>query len=78
MNWRDTAACRPGTGVDPQWFQDPSDAHKALAVCAECPVRQPCLQDRAKWDAQGVWGGILWVKHASGPVKPSHRFEVAI
>ena len=55
--WRDEAACR---GVDPNVFFPLTDkeAEPALAICATCPVREPCL-DFAILTRQvdGVWGG---------------------
>lgn len=34
---------------------------KAAAICAECPVREPCL-DFALTNKEkfGVWGGLAW------------------
>jgi WhiB family redox-sensing transcriptional regulator len=59
-SWRDQAACR---GLDPDIFypvtDDEADAAEAQAVCARCPVREPCgeyaLSSREKL---GVWGGL--------------------
>ena len=52
-NWVDVAACK---GLDPAIFYPPTDedADQAKAICAECPVREPCLELREK---NGVWGG---------------------
>ena len=43
------------------WFADsPADLERAKALCADCPIRRPCLAaalDRAEpW---GVWGGEI-------------------
>ena len=60
-NWRSDAAC---TGVDSEIFfpaleDDPEAAEKAKAICAECPVREACLQYAlATNQAAGVWGGL--------------------
>jgi WhiB family redox-sensing transcriptional regulator len=56
--WRQHAACR---GLDPDIFYPPSDeeAEEAKAVCAECPVRQPCLEHALSHrERDGVWGGL--------------------
>lgn len=57
LSWRHRAACR---GVDPDVFYPVSDeeAEAAKAVCAACPVRQPCLEYAlANRERDGVWGG---------------------
>jgi WhiB family transcriptional regulator, redox-sensing transcriptional regulator len=57
LAWRQRAACR---GVDPDIFYPMSDedAEDAKAICAQCPVKQACLE----WaltarEREGVWGG---------------------
>jgi WhiB family redox-sensing transcriptional regulator len=57
--WRKQAACR---GLDVEVFypatEDEADAAEAKAVCAECPVRQLCLEHAlAHREREGVWGG---------------------
>ena len=57
--WRKRAACR---GIDVEIFypatEDEADAAEAKAVCAECPVRQACLEHAlANREREGVWGG---------------------
>lgn len=52
--WEDDAACRTGTGVDPEWFWPDDRANRAagdtstglaLHIClAHCPVRERCAQ----------------------------------
>jgi len=57
LSWRQRAACR---GVDPDIFYPVSDeeAEESKAICAECPVRQPCLEYAlANRERDGVWGG---------------------
>jgi WhiB family redox-sensing transcriptional regulator len=57
LSWRHRSACR---GVDPDIFYPVSDeeAEAAKAVCAACPVRQPCLEYAlVKRERDGVWGG---------------------
>ncbi len=56
-NWVDVAACK---GLDPAIFYPPTDedADRAKAVCAECPVQQPCLEHAIELrEKNGVWGG---------------------
>jgi WhiB family transcriptional regulator, redox-sensing transcriptional regulator len=57
--WRKQAACR---GLDVEAFypvsEDEADAAEAKAICAECPVRQACLEHAlANREREGVWGG---------------------
>lgn len=57
--WRKRAACR---GIDVEIFypatDEDDDAEPAKAVCAECPVRQACLEHAlAHREREGVWGG---------------------
>jgi len=56
-SWRQRGACR---GLDPEIFYPPTDdeADAAKAVCAECPVREPCLEFALSTrEAEGIWGG---------------------
>ena len=56
-SWRDRAACR---GLDPEIFYPVSDeeADAAKSICAECPVREACLEYAlANRELDGVWGG---------------------
>ncbi len=56
-SWRQRAACR---GLDPEIFYPASDEEgdEAKAICAQCPVRQPCLEHAlANREHDGVWGG---------------------
>jgi WhiB family transcriptional regulator, redox-sensing transcriptional regulator len=57
--WRKRAACR---GLDSEIFypdtEDEIDALEAKSVCAQCPVRQPCLEHAlAHREREGIWGG---------------------
>jgi WhiB family redox-sensing transcriptional regulator len=57
LAWRQRAACR---GVDPDIFYPASDeeAEVAKAICAQCPVREACLEYAlANRERDGVWGG---------------------
>jgi len=56
--WRQRAACQ---GIDPGIFYPASDddAEEAKAICATCPVRQPCLEHSlATREREGIWGGL--------------------
>jgi len=58
QTWRQQARCR---GVDPDIFFPVSDddADDAKAICATCPVRQPCLEwALSTREKSGVWGGL--------------------
>jgi WhiB family redox-sensing transcriptional regulator len=54
--WRTQAACR---GVDPDIFHPASEEEAAAkSICAECSVREPCLEFAiATRQPDGVWGG---------------------
>ncbi len=57
LSWRQRGACR---GLDPDIFYPPSDddAGEAKAVCAQCQVRQACLEFALDTrEAEGIWGG---------------------
>ena len=57
LSWRQRAACR---GVDPDVFYPVSDedAEEAKEICAQCAVRQACLEYAlANRERDGVWGG---------------------
>ena len=57
LMWRQQAACRD---ADTELFFPESDtaAGPALAICAECPVREACLDFAlATNQADGIWGG---------------------
>ena len=58
LQWRTDAACRDD---DTSIFfsDDPADAARAVAMCAECPVRQACLEFALdSRQADGIWGGL--------------------
>jgi WhiB family transcriptional regulator, redox-sensing transcriptional regulator len=57
MAWREQARCK---GIDPEVFYPVSDeeSDEAKSICAECPVRLPCLEFAlASRERDGVWGG---------------------
>ena len=56
LSWRQRAACR---GIDPDIFYPASEeeADEAKAICAQCPVREACLEYAlANRERDGVWG----------------------
>jgi WhiB family redox-sensing transcriptional regulator len=58
QHWRQYARC---LGADPDLFYPPSDeaAEPAKAICAMCPVREPCLEHAIiAREKEGVWGGL--------------------
>ncbi len=59
MKWRQQARCR---GVDPAAIYPASEEDEALEakeICAECPVREPCLEYAlGVREKHGVWGGL--------------------
>ena len=57
-SWRAQARCR---GVDPEIFHPGEDdeGNAAKQYCAECPVREACLEHAiAVREKHGVWGGL--------------------
>lgn len=52
----DQAKCR---GLNPQVFfpERGGSTAQALAICAECPIRELCLQLNLN-ERAGVWGGM--------------------
>src|SRR5205085_11233732 len=57
LSWRERGACR---GLDPAIFYPGCEAAavEAKAVCATCPVREPCLEwALSNREHDGVWGG---------------------
>jgi len=56
-SWRERAACR---GYDPDIFYPTSGdgVQRAAAICATCPVKEPCLAYAlSAHESVGVWGG---------------------
>jgi WhiB family redox-sensing transcriptional regulator len=62
MNWRQHAACiglQDLFFITVNGFPGQTQAKKAKAVCAECPVRQECLDEAIEFHAEwGIWGGL--------------------
>ena len=62
QTWQRNASC---VGPDSSIFYPPTDreAGRAKAVCAECPVRQDCLEFALTVrEKEGVWGGLTAVE----------------
>lgn len=64
--WQQKAACRgphsaiffPPTTVERKEDRDEREA-RAKAICATCPVRQPCLDYAVSIrEPHGIWGGL--------------------
>lgn len=57
MDWQGRAACR-GRDTDLFYDNDEIGVRRALMICADCEVRDPCLaQAMARREVFGVWGG---------------------
>ena len=62
-DWQELARCNDGTGSMTELFfsEQLDDIARAKAICALCPVIEPCLagavERREPW---GVWGGQLF------------------
>lgn len=61
-HWHTDALCRPGSGVDPNWwFPDaahPDMADVAIGICQSCPVIDECLTFAiTNQETSGIWGG---------------------
>lgn len=54
--WTDNAACHGQTNIMYPDTKNPADTAKAKAVCATCPVTQPCAQ-AAVGEPYGIWAG---------------------
>ena len=57
QRWWEGAACR---GLDPEMFfparGDSRGLQEALAVCATCPVTEPCMEEGLVGERWGIWG----------------------
>ena len=59
-SWRDLAACLDVVSADHDpFFADTADLQaEAIAICANCPVRDDCLTFAVRTGQQyGIWGG---------------------
>ncbi len=72
LQW-DEALCRDDTGAATELFfsdQIP-DINRAKAICAGCPVAEPCLEGALeRQEPWGVWGGHLF---ANGKILAQKR-----
>ncbi len=55
--WRAFAACKGSTALFYPERWEHRRARTAREVCAQCPVRRPCL-DAGLHESYGVWGGL--------------------
>ena len=58
--WTDTPSCR-GTNTE-MWFAEDSEpgyreANLLKRICADCPVKQQCLEYSLHHSVQGYWAG---------------------
>ena len=57
QRWWESAACR---GLDPEMFfparGNSRGLREALAVCATCPVTEPCMEEGVTGERWGIWG----------------------
>ncbi|MBO0863470.1 MAG: WhiB family transcriptional regulator [Mycobacterium sp.] len=54
--WTEAAACRGQPSA--KWFPQIGNGADAKAICARCPVREPCLIAAvAGHETHGIWGG---------------------
>lgn len=64
-SWNRSAACRgmatsmffPEVVLPELGCADPAVVAEAKAVCARCPVREPCLSVGLR-EEHGIWGGL--------------------
>jgi len=79
MTWRTQAACR---GMPTKWWfpeRPPTgpmiaNMRKDKAICADCPVRLPCMED-GRDELYGIWGGVVTRKRNKEP-KPDEQPKV--
>lgn len=53
-DWRADAKCR---GMEISGFFKPNVNHKIKVACANCPVREKCLDHAIRYEEFGFWGG---------------------
>jgi hypothetical protein len=51
-----------------------ANMRKAKAICADCPVRLPCMED-GRDELYGIWGGVVTRKRNKEP-KPDEQPKV--
>ena len=58
LSWQDYANCR-GADADLFFPERGASTRKAKAICAECQVRQECLEYAIQIGEKfGIWGGM--------------------
>ncbi|MFO7293053.1 MAG: WhiB family transcriptional regulator [Actinomycetes bacterium] len=58
LSWQDYANCR-GADADLFFPERGASTRKAKAICAECQVRQECLEFAIQIGEKfGIWGGM--------------------
>jgi hypothetical protein len=62
LDWS-VAACRRQPGLGELFFSEQIvDISRAKAICAECPLLEPCLRGAlVRSEPWGVWGGQLFL-----------------
>lgn len=60
--WQDEAACKGRTTLF--YSYELADELAAKALCAECPVNEPCRDNARQLREFGVWGGESEVDRA--------------
>ncbi len=61
--WMDDAACKGetdlffGNGLE-RGGRRHNTVAKAKAICAECPVIDPCREHAVRYESYGIWGGM--------------------
>ena len=71
LDWS-AAACRQKPGLTDLFFSELiPDINAAKAICATCPLLEPCLRGAIiRREPTGVWGGQLF---ANGHILPQKR-----
>jgi WhiB family redox-sensing transcriptional regulator len=58
-NWTNTAACKGATEIFYPERGDNVSARKAKKICANCPIKQKCLEYALYHNERiGIWGGL--------------------
>lgn len=67
--WHADALCRQPSTLPATWFPERGDSPKLITAaklrCAQCPVRDECLEDAlADPHREGIWGGTSTAQRA--------------
>ena len=73
------AACRDRDLLDVFYSEAPGAIAQAKSICAECPIRESCLEDALEnREPCGVWGGeLIRNGHVLTNREPRHGHRVA-